>query len=310
MSDLVEYLPALFAAGAVCCFALALRASLARARVVQRLDDFVAPAIGVEAVFEGPSFRTRAVVPLVAWMARITGSLMPAGQRERTRVNLMLAGMPYTWQWTNFLAAKAALAVAAAGLTLLVAVRTDVPPLQIALLALSGGAAGYYLPGVWLGRKITRRQGQILRALPDALDLLSISVSAGLGLEAAMLEVVQRWKNSLTDELSAVLRDLKLGTSRAAALREFARRTGLDEVKEFTVAVIQADELGMPLKDVLQIQAEQIRLRRRHRAEEQARKATIKMLVPMVFLVFPALVIVLLGPALPSLRVLLTGAGR
>jgi len=243
-------------------------------------------------------------VPLVAALADATQGLMPARQVERIRVNLALAGMPYSRHLSQFLAAKAALAVGLALAIGLYATRGAGPSGGTVLGALAAGALGFYLPGIWLGRRIARRRQLLVKALPDALDLLSISVSGGLGFDGAMQEVVQRWSNPLTEEFGAVLRDLKLGTSRRDALRDMGRRTGVEEITAFVVAVIQADELGTPMRDVLHIQAEQMRMRRRHKAEESARKAVIKMLVPMVFFIFPSLFIVLIGPAVPMLALL------
>jgi tight adherence protein C len=281
---------------------------MVRGQTEARLEVFVGPSLGVgQAPKRGPSFLSRTLTPLtplVAVLAELTSSLLPDRQLERIRANLAMAGMPYSRQAAQFLAVKAGMALGAALLAGLYLLRVGAPLVQMLVTAALAGVLGFYLPGIWLGRRMASRQQQVLKALPDALDLLSISVSAGLGFDGAMLEVVQRWQNPLTEEFAAVLRDLKLGTSRRDALREFARRTGIEDVANFVAAVIQADELGTPMREVLNVQAEQMRMRRRHRAEERARKATIKMLLPMVLFIFPALYVVLLGPAVPSLSVL------
>ena len=304
------YVVALLASGGVLCFVQGVRLRLAHAQIGDRFDLHVAPALGVrrpqaaEGSFSRRTFATlfAPLAPLVRWLATATEGFLPARQVERIRANLALAGMPYSRQLGQFLAAKAALSMALASLAALWQARQGAPFALAALSTILGAALGFYLPGIWLGRRMARRRREVFRALADALDLLSISVSAGLGFDGAMLEVVQRWQNALTEEFGAVLRDLKLGKSRRDALRDLSRRTGVEEITSFVAAVIQADELGTPLRDVLHIQAEQMRQRRRHRAEETARKAVIKMLIPMVFFIFPALFVVLIGPAVPSMQ--------
>lgn len=316
LSPLLDQLPwigvQLLAGIAVVCLFLGIRAWVFGVRVNERIEAFVVPELTTfhtkELLDEATSFRSRAVIPVVQTMARLTESLLPDRQVERIRANLAIAGLPYSRHLARFLAAQ--MGLAGGGLTLggLYAFASSASLVMTLMMVVVSGVLGFYLPVLWLGRKMAQRKQAILRALPDALDLLSISVSAGLGFDGAMLEVVQRWDNQLTKEFAAVMRDMKLGTSRRDALRAFAKRTDVAEVKNFVAAVVQADELGAPMREVLLIQADQIRVQRRHRAEERARKATIKMLLPMVFFIFPAMFIVLLGPAVPSLA-LLGGVG-
>ncbi len=175
------------------------------------------------------------------------------------------------------------------------------------LITAIAGILGYFLPVVWLILRIRGRQSRILRALPDALDLLTISVEAGLGFDAAMSRVVDKWKNELTEAFARVLIEIQMGTLRREALRSMADRAEVQELTSFVAAIIQADQLGVSLARVLRIQSEQMRIRRRQRAEELAHQAPIKMMFPLVFLIFPALFIVLLGPALPRLMEALRG---
>jgi tight adherence protein C len=306
---------ALLAAGGVFCLAIGLRFQIARARVGARLDAVVGPSFGIlDGGVYRASLRRRTLQPLlaplgplVAWLAHVVSGILPEKQIERIRGNLTIAGLPYSRQLAQFLAAKAGLAIGLALVAGLYQSRAGAPAVTVLLFAVLGGVVGFYLPGIWLGQRMRRRREAVVKALPDALDLLTISVGAGLGFDGAMLEVIQRWQNPLTDEFAAVLRDLKLGKSRRDALRDFAHRTGVEDVNNFVAAVIQADELGTPMKDVLQIQSEQMRMRRRHRAEERARKAVVKMLIPMVFFIFPALFVVILGPAVPTLTSALSG---
>ncbi|MBI3970519.1 MAG: type II secretion system F family protein [Chloroflexi bacterium] len=300
--DLLIVLAPLCAALAVACLAYGVHLWAARVRLAGRIEAFVSlEAVMPRSAFDEPSFQVRAVAPVVQALGQFAKSLLPDRQVERIRKNLMVAGMPMSRHLTQFLAAQMALAaVVAAGLVLYLW-SDDAPLLRIVVAGIVGAVLGYYLPIIWLGRRMAQRQLAVLRALPDALDLLSISVSAGLGFDGALMEVVRRWRNPLTQELAAVLRDMKLGTSRRDALRAFATRTRLDEVTNFVAAVVQADELGAPMREVLLIQAEQMRIHRRQRAEELARKAVIKMLIPMVMFIFPAMFIVILGPAVPGL---------
>jgi tight adherence protein C len=307
---------ALLAAAGIFCLSLGLRFQIRRARVGARLDAVVGPSFGiVEGGVYGAALRRRTlqpllapILPLVAWLAQVVSGILPEKQIERIRGNLTIAGLPYSRQLAQFLAAKASLALGLGLLAGLFRARGGAPVTAVILFAFLGGILGFYLPGIWLGQRMRRRREAVVKALPDALDLLTISVGAGLGFDGAMLEVIQRWQNPLTEEFSAVLRDLKLGKSRRDALRDFASRTGVEDVGNFVAAVIQADELGTPMKEVLQIQSEQMRMHRRHRAEERARKAVVKMLIPMVLFIFPALFVVLIGPALPMIDATLKGA--
>jgi tight adherence protein C len=311
-SNTYTVLAQLFFVGGIVAFFWGARSWAARVRLGERLDTFVAPelpSLHLRSAFDEPSFRSRAVIPAVVWLSQLAEGLLPDRQIERIRKNLAIAGLPFSRHLSQFLAAQIGLAFGAATLSALYVWTTRTDVLMGVLLVVASLVLGYYLPIIWLGRRMGQRKRAILKALPDALDLLSISVSAGLGLDGAMLEVIQRWDNSLTFEFAAVIRDMKLGTSRRDALRAFARRTEVDEVTQFIAAIVQADELGAPIREVLVIQAEQIRMQRRHRAEETARKATIKMLIPMVFFIFPAMFIVLLGPAVPSFELLFSAAG-
>ncbi|MFQ5448732.1 MAG: type II secretion system F family protein, partial [Saprospiraceae bacterium] len=165
------------------------------------------------------------------------------------------------------------------------------------LFSAIGGVIGYILPGVWLGSKISQRQDEVIKALPDALDLLVICVEAGLGFEGAMAKVAEKWDNELSRAFARVLQEIRLGKLRIEALREMDKNLGVAEVTSFVAAIIQATQFGVSIAKVLRIQSEQMRIQRRQRAEKKAQEAPIKMLFPMVFLIFPSLFIVLLGPA-------------
>jgi len=165
------------------------------------------------------------------------------------------------------------------------------------MIGLPMAVLGFFLPEMWLSSQITRRQDAIRKAMPDALDLLTICVEAGLGFDAAMAKVNEKWDNELALAFGRVIREVQLGKLRREALRDMADGLGVAEMSSFVAAVIQSEQLGVSMAKVLRIQSEQMRIRRRQAAEEKAHQAPIKMLFPMVFLIFPSLMVVLLGPA-------------
>jgi len=178
------------------------------------------------------------------------------------------------------------------------------------LLTAAFGVLGFYVPVLWLNLLMSQRRQAILRALPDGLDMLNVCVGAGLGFDAALGRVGERWQSPLADEFNRVVAEIRLGKVRRQALNDLAARTDLPEVESFVAAIVQADQLGVSIAKVLRTQAEQMRIVRRQRAEEIARQATIKMLFPLVFLIFPALLAVLLGPAVPQLLQTFSDLGR
>ena len=165
-------------------------------------------------------------------------------------------------------------------------------------MALVGALFGYIVPEFWLGGRVKKRQKAILLMIPDALDLLTISVRAGLGFDAALGKVVEKLKGPLTDEFRRALAEVRVGKARRDALRDIVPRTEVAPLTNFIGAIIQAEQLGVSISKVLQVQSEQLRIERRQRAEEQAAKAPIKMLFPLVGCIFPSLFIVILGPAI------------
>jgi tight adherence protein C len=166
------------------------------------------------------------------------------------------------------------------------------------LLSAVGGIFGYTIPEFWLGGRVKKRQKGILMMIPDALDLLTISVRAGLGFDAALGKVVEKLQGPLSDEFRRALAEVRVGKARRDALRDIVPRTEVVPLTNFIGAIIQAEQLGVSISKVLQVQSEQLRIERRQRAEEQAAKAPIKMLFPLVGCIFPSLFIVILGPAI------------
>ena len=160
-----------------------------------------------------------------------------------------------------------------------------------------GAILGYYLPVLWLKQKVDARRSAIQKGLPDAMDLLVIAVDAGLGFDAALARVTDKYKNALSDMFAKVLREVSLGRPRLEAMDEMGRQSGVDDLHNFIQAIIQSEQFGTGIGKILRIQADEMRRKRRQRAQEKAAQATLKMMLPMVGCIFPTLWIVLLGPA-------------
>ncbi|MDH4207272.1 MAG: type II secretion system F family protein [Anaerolineae bacterium] len=280
-------------------------ASRQRGTVVmeERLGEFgTRSEVTLEDIELSEPFLDRVIKPLLRTVARALDRLTPRRSVENIQHNLDLAGNPRGWNPAEFAGLRLSAAVALAALGLGLTIVTRAPLRNMILITAIVGALGYFLPTIWLTLRIRSRKANILKALPDALDLLTISVEAGLGFDAAMTKVTEKWVNELSQAFTRVLVEIRMGTLRREALRAMADRAEVPELTSFVAAIIQADQLGVSLARVLHIQSEQMRIRRRQRAEELAHQAPIKMMIPLVFLIFPALFVVLLGPALPPLR--------
>lgn len=230
------------------------------------------------------------------WMSTVARRT-PVGMKDQVRRRLLMAGNPWGIQAGEFLAIKGGLALGLPMLVVLAALLGGVPVAKAALVGLLFAVAGMVGPEIALKQKTEARQKQIARALPDVLDLLTVSVEAGLGFDAALAKVVEKTQGPLAEEFSRVLQEVRVGKPRREALRELTQRTTVDDLSAFVVAIVQADQLGVSIGKVLRIQSVEMRRKRRQRAEEAAMKAPIKMLFPLVFFIFPGLFIVLLGPA-------------
>ncbi|NPV07425.1 MAG: type II secretion system F family protein [Anaerolineae bacterium] len=248
------------------------------------------------------SFAERVIRPAFGRLARALAAMAPQASLARTRRQLELAGNPAGLRAVDFIGLRFLSGLATGAVVFLL---TQALALGIGAGVVFGlllGTLGYMLPVMWLGSRIRQRKQEILRALPDALDLLTISVEAGLGFDAALAKVVEKWDNALTYEFGRVLAEVRVGKLRREALRDMAERVEVPEVKSFVAAIIQADQLGASIGRILHVQAAQMRMKRRQRAEEAAQKAPIKMLIPLAFLIMPALFIVLLGPAVITVK--------
>jgi tight adherence protein C len=266
----------------------------------ERLNQFTERQMTLEEMELEQPLMQRVFVPAARSVLALLGKYGPKQSAERLRTNLQQAGSPGGITPTMFIGLRVVLALVI-GVIITVVTIQSMPITQGLMYSALGFVLGYMLPVMWLGRKITARKKSITKALPDALDLLCISVEAGLAFDLALQRVTQKWDDELSREFKRVLSDIRLGRTRREALKELAVRTGVEDVQTFTAAVIQADQLGVSMSKILRMQSDQMRVRRRQRAEEAAQKAPIKMLFPMVFLIFPALFVVILGPAVPRL---------
>lgn len=279
------------------------------ATLEQRMAEFSLQPKRLEELELSRPFFDRVGRPFFEMMVRFMSRYAPKQNMERIRQSLDQAGQPFGWQPLEFMAVRGTSAVVLGGATFGVLLISGQPVTSILLFPMVMIIIGYLLPGIWLGRKIAGRKKSILKALPDAIDLLSITVEAGLGFDQALQRVSVKWDNDLGLEFQRTLSEMRIGKSRREALKELANRTGVDDLNTFVTSVIQADQLGVSMTQVLRIQSAQLRQRRRQRAEEQAHRAPILMLFPMVFLIFPALYVVILGPAIPQVIKSLSGSG-
>jgi tight adherence protein C len=238
------------------------------------------------------------LVPLAGTAAGAAARFVPVRAQSRLQARLEAAGHPADLT-PGVLTALGLLLAALLGLSPLAfgaLAGVDLSP-ELALTGVALAVLGSRLPSFWLSRRIGQRKRTIQRELPDALDLIVVSVEAGLGLDAALAKVTERTRGPLATELGHALEDIRLGRSRKQALVDAAARSQVPEFRQFVAAIVQTMEVGGDLGDVLRIQAETARVRRRQHAQEQAMKAPVKMVFPLVLLVFPSLFIVLLAPA-------------
>jgi tight adherence protein C len=241
-------------------------------------------------------FRERVLTPGSASLARIVLRLSPRMTLESISARLLAAGMGRTLTPTAFLALKGAGALAGGFFGLLFGSAVGGPTMGF-LLALAAAAGGFTAPGIVVSTRVKRRREAIRSQLPDALDLLAVSVEAGLGFDGAVDKLTEHMDGALAEEFALTLGEMRIGESRHDALKKLAERAATPEVASFTRAIIQADQLGISLGRILRLQASDSRLKRQAVAEERAMKSAIKMLFPTVIFIFPAMFIVILGPA-------------
>jgi tight adherence protein C len=272
-----------------------------------RLSQFTERTMTLDELELQQPFSQRVLVPLTRTILAQLGKFGPKQSAERLKVSLQQAGNPGNITPVMFSGLRMALFILLLVISGAVTFGQGMPASQALMYTAIGAALGYLLPGMWLGQQIKKRKHNIVKALPDALDLLTISVEAGLAFDLALTRVADKWDNELSKEFKRALTDTRLGRARRDALKDMAQRTGVDDVQTFVAAIIQAEQLGVSIGKILRIQSDQMRIRRRQRAEEAAHKAPILMLIPMAFLIFPSLFVVILGPAVPKLMTSLGG---
>ena len=254
------------------------------------------PGVGLPPELHLP-FADRVTLPLLRRLAALGRRLTPTGQAQRMRQRLERAGSPEGWDVDRVLAVKML------GLFVGVIVGLAVPALLGASLLVALGvmllvvAFGYLLPNVVLFDMTQRRAQRIQKDLPNAMDLLSVSVEAGLGFDAAVAQVARNTEGPLAEEFFRVLQEMQIGMGRVEAIRALGERSTVPDLRGFAAAMVQADSFGVPVVNVLRIQAKEMRVKRRQRAEEQAQKVPVKILFPLIFCILPTLFIVILGPA-------------
>ena len=241
-------------------------------------------------------FSERALRPMIERLGALLSRSTPQEARKKLLAELDLAGRPGNLTPEDFSAVRIVAAAVMAALGLLLGLVLG-SPLYAVIALLVGTILGYYLPQLWLKQKVDGRRTEIQRGLPDAMDLLVIAVDAGLGFDAALARVVEKYKNALSDEFAKVLKEVSLGKPRLEAMDEMGRASGVEDLHNFIQAIIQSEQFGTGIGKILRIQADEMRRKRRQRAQEKAAQATLKMLLPMVGCIFPTLWIVLLGPA-------------
>ena len=239
----------------------------------------------------------RTIGPVILKVSGFLNRFTPTGYMDKVQHNLILAGSPANIDAPSFVVIKLLTTTAGFLLGVFVLRPYGGSPIQTIVLTFLPIVLGFFGPNAWLQRKIDDRRNQMLRALPDMLDLLVISVEAGLGFDAALSRVVATVPGPLSEEFFRMLQETRVGVNRRDAMRHLMERTDLDELRSFILAMIQAEAFGVAIARVLRVQADEMRVKRRQRAQEKAFAAPVKLVFPLVFCIFPALFIVLLGPA-------------
>jgi tight adherence protein C len=280
---------------------LAFAPSRAGREVEERLDDYLDRVDVLEGMDMQQPLVRRAALPLLRSVLGTLGRLTPRRSVEATEKMLVQAGRPGGLSALDFSGLRLLLALLLAG-GYYVLFGDNLPTSEALRNTILFGAAGYFLPWYLLRRRVRSRQNEIARALPDALDMMTVGVEAGLAFESALVKVGEQWDNALTRELQRAVVEMRVGVPRNEALQRIAERAGVLELSTFVAVLIQSHQMGISIAQVLHAQAELMRDRRRQRAEELARQAGVKMVIPLIFLVFPALLVVILGPSVPVFR--------
>ncbi len=262
-----------------------------------RLLRYAQPTMTLEEMELQAPITERLILPTVHRLTDTIYRVTPGSQLSLAKHNLAAAGLANKMSVRQFQARRLTLGIVLGGVFAFLGGVMSLPIITSIELALPMAALGFMLPSMWLGGRVRSRRTAIQKSLADAIDLITVCVEAGSGFDSALARVCTKWHGPLVEEFERLLADLRMGRPRGDALQDLADRTGVPDVESFVSALIQADILGVGLVKVLSVQADQMRQKRRQRAEEAAQKAPIKMLLPMVLLIFPAVYIVILGPA-------------
>jgi tight adherence protein C len=246
------------------------------------------------------SFGERVLEPLQARALKVSRRLSGAETSERIRRKLDLAGNPAGWTVDRVLSGKVIGAVAGLVVGLVFQLMLDATLWKLIVVALFT-AGGFFAPNLYLYQKGYERANELTKGLPDAIDLLTISVESGLGFDAAVQQVARNTDGPLSEEFSRVLREMQIGSGRADALRGMGERTNVADVRTFVGAMVQADAFGIPIAQVLRVQSAEMRVKRRQRAEEKAQQVPVKITIPLIFCILPTLFIAVMGPAVLSI---------
>jgi len=252
-------------------------------------------------------FGERVLEPLQKRTLAIGRRLSGANSAERVRRKLDIAGNPRDWSIDRVVSVKvmgaAALAVVGLAGSLLMAA-----PISLSFLAvLAGLVLGFFIPDLYLYQKTYERSKTLQKELADAIDLMTISVEAGLGFDAAVQQVARNTEGPIAEEFSRVLREMQIGKGRSDALRSLADRTNVPDLKSFVSAMVQADSFGIPIAQVLRVQSGEMRVKRRQRAETKAQQVPVKITVPLIFFILPCLFVAVMGPA--AIQIMDNGIG-
>jgi tight adherence protein C len=276
--------------------ALSPRGDVGVHRSMAVLEALTAAPTELKQELEAP-FADRVLVPLLGRAQGLGRRLTPADANERIHHKLEVAGNPRGWTADRVSAGKVVCFFAALVLSLIISLAVGMPFLPTLGFVMAASVAGYMAPNMYLYQQAYDRAAQMQKALPDAIDLLTISVESGLGFDAAVAQVARNTEGPLAGEFARMLQEMQIGRGRTDALRSMADRTNLPDLRGFVSSMVQADAFGIPIGQVLRVQSSEIRVKKRQWAEEQAQKVPVKILIPLIFCILPCLFIAVLGPA-------------
>ncbi|MGE5615236.1 MAG: type II secretion system F family protein [Bacillota bacterium] len=269
--------------------------------ILRRLENIKQSKSGTEPEeFSQPLF-SRVLRPMLDSMGKAMMKVTPGELVSSLEIKIAIAGNPGNLDVKGWINIQAMLSAGLPLITLLLSIKSGIPAGLLVIVILAEVGMGFVLPGFILGKMVSARQKSIINSLPDFIDLLTISVEAGLGFDAALLKVVEKKPGPLASEFEKVLQEIKVGKQKKDALKDMARRLDIQDLTTFINATIQAEQFGIGIANVLRIQSRQMRMKRKQRAQERAMKVPVKMMIPMVVFIFPTLFIVLLGPVVIKL---------